>query len=63
MLYYASLLLYFNFSFLKNQIRSYNPLPNIMNVVNYGLKVRCSVVRSRDEDVIIHSSCCGGVEW
>jgi hypothetical protein len=47
------LLLDLNFSLLEHQRFAHDSLPHILDVLNYSLKVRGSVVRARDKDVIV----------
>lgn len=45
-------LLDFEFSLLQNQIRTDDPLPDIMYIVDDSLKVARRIVRTSDEDVV-----------
>ena len=42
---------------------SSDPLPNVADLVDDGLEVGSGIVRTGDEDVIVLTRGCGGVQW
>jgi hypothetical protein len=50
-------LLDFELSLLQNQIRTDDPLPDIMYIVDDSLKVARRIVRASDEDVVYLTIC------
>jgi hypothetical protein len=41
-----------NIPLLENELLAYNPLPDVLYVVDDSLKVRCSIVGAGNEDLV-----------
>lgn len=48
---------------LEDEVLADHSLPDVLNVLNDCLEVRCSVVRASDEDVVLSTRGCRGIQW
>jgi hypothetical protein len=57
-----SLLFHLHIPLLQNEIFAYNPLPNVVNILNHSLEVRGCIVGASNEDVVVFPCRCRRVE-
>jgi len=53
----------FHLTLLEHKILPNDPLPDVLNFFDNSLKVRGSIVRTGDEDVVAFTRCHWSIEW
>ncbi len=54
--------LHFHLSLLKHELLPLDSLPHVKDILDDGLEVTCGIVGFGDEDVVVSTGGCGGVE-